>query len=113
MCSDCAEHRRPKVPVQKLSPSQSKETEAHVPGFFAFAQQTLFHARCRATVTVFTTAAFFCAIFLLFCDFDEIVLCKRPFFWYTIYDRRRTARLTAFSPEKDAFPLAAPFTERM
>ena len=49
------------------SPSQSKETEAHVPGFFAFAQQTLFHARCRATVTVFTTAAFFCAIFLLFC----------------------------------------------
>ena len=30
-----------------------------------------------------------------------------------IYDRRRTARLTAFSPEKDAFPLAAPFTERM
>ena len=113
MCSDCAEHRRPKVPVQKLSPSQCKETEAHVPGFFAFAQQTLFHARCRATVTVFTAAAFFCAIFLLFCDFDEIVLCKRPFFWYTIYDRRRTARLTAFSPEKDAFPLAAPFTERM
>ncbi|MBC5694424.1 hypothetical protein [Agathobaculum hominis] len=99
--------------MQKLSPSQCKETEAHVPGFFAFAQQTLFHARCRATVTVFTAAAFFCAIFLLFCDFDEIVLCKRPFFWYTIYDRRRTARLTAFSPEKDAFPLAAPFTERM
>ena len=39
---------RPKVPMRKLSPSRSIKTEAHVPGFYAFAQQTLFNARCRA-----------------------------------------------------------------
>ena len=32
---------RPKVPIQKLSPSRSQKSEAHVPGFFAFAKQML------------------------------------------------------------------------
>ena len=48
LCFGFAKHRRPKVPMQKLSPSQSIKTEVHAPGFDAFAQQTLFHARCRA-----------------------------------------------------------------
>ena len=33
---------RPKVPVQKLSPSRSKKTVIHAPGFLAFATQMLF-----------------------------------------------------------------------
>ena len=48
LCFDFAKHGRPKVPMRKLSPSQSMKTEAHVPGFHAFAQQTLLNARCRA-----------------------------------------------------------------
>ena len=40
--------RRPKVPMQKLSPSISIKTEAHVPGFDEFAKQILFNTRCRA-----------------------------------------------------------------
>ena len=39
---------RPKVPVRKLSPSESIKTEVHAPGFYAFAPQMLLHARCRA-----------------------------------------------------------------
>ena len=39
---------RPKVSVQKLSPSRSVKTEIHAPVFYEFAQQILFHARCRA-----------------------------------------------------------------
>ena len=48
LCFGFAKHGRPKVPMQKLSSSQSIKTEVHAPGFDAFAQQTLFHARCRA-----------------------------------------------------------------
>ena len=51
MCFDFAKHGRPKVPIRKLSPSGSKKTEAHVLGFFAFAQQTLLNARCRAAAS--------------------------------------------------------------
>ena len=32
---------RPKVPIQKLSPSRSQKSEAHVPGFLEFAWQIL------------------------------------------------------------------------
>ena len=39
---------RPKVPIQKLSPSRSVKTEIHAPGFYEFAKQILFYARCRA-----------------------------------------------------------------
>jgi len=56
MCSDFAEHGRPKVPMRKLSPSQCKKTEVHAPGFFGFASQSLFYARCRAS-DVFAAAA--------------------------------------------------------
>ena len=45
--------------------------------------------------------AFRCFYFSLSCEFDEIVLCKRQFFWYTIYDRRRTARLPPVFSEKN------------
>ena len=41
---------RPKVPIQKLSPSISKKTEAHVHGFLAFAEQMLLNMRCGARV---------------------------------------------------------------
>ena len=41
---------RPKVPIQKLSPSIRKKTEAHVPGFLAFAEQMLLNMRCGARV---------------------------------------------------------------
>ena len=51
LCFDFAKHGRPKVPMRKLSPSGSKKTEAHVLGFFAFAQQTLLNARCRAAAS--------------------------------------------------------------
>ncbi len=51
LCSDYAEHGRPKVPIQKLSPSESMKTEVHAPGFHAFAPQMLFHARCRAAAS--------------------------------------------------------------
>ena len=46
-----AEHGRPKVPMRKLSPSQSIQTEVHAPGLDAFAQQTLLNARCRASAS--------------------------------------------------------------
>ena len=39
LCFDFAKHGRPKVPMRKLSPSESMKTEVHAPGF---------HARCRA-----------------------------------------------------------------
>ncbi|MEF2754539.1 MAG: hypothetical protein U0N25_06490, partial [Agathobaculum butyriciproducens] len=39
---------RPKVPIQKLSPSRSVKTEIHAPVFYEFAKQILFYARCRA-----------------------------------------------------------------
>jgi len=48
LCFDFAKHGRPKVPMRKLSPSESMKTEVHAPGFHAFAPQMLFHARCRA-----------------------------------------------------------------
>nr|WP_302657459.1 hypothetical protein [uncultured Agathobaculum sp.] len=48
LCSDFAEHGRPKVPMRKLSPSQSIKTEVHAPGFYDFARQSLFYARFRA-----------------------------------------------------------------
>ena len=45
LCSACAEHGRPKVPMRKLSPSQSMKTEVHAPGFHAFALQKLSNKR--------------------------------------------------------------------
>ena len=39
---------RPKVPMQKLSPSKSVKSQIHAPAFYEFAQQILFYARCRA-----------------------------------------------------------------
>ena len=48
LCFDFAKHGRPKVPIRKLSPSGSIKTEAHVPGFYDFALQSLFNAHCRA-----------------------------------------------------------------
>ena len=39
---------RPKVPIQKLSPSRSVKTEIHAPGFYEFAKQILFYARYSA-----------------------------------------------------------------
>ena len=39
LCSACAEHGRPKVPMRKLSPSQSMKTEVHAPGFHEFASK--------------------------------------------------------------------------
>ena len=42
---------RPKVPIRKLSPSKSKKTEAHAPGFHEIATRFLFHARCRAAAS--------------------------------------------------------------
>ena len=39
LCFDFAKHGRPKVPMRKLSPSESMKTEVHAPGF---------HARYRA-----------------------------------------------------------------
>ena len=47
LCFDFAKHGRPKVPMRKLSPSQSQKTEVHAPGFLEFALQILFHACCR------------------------------------------------------------------
>ena len=44
-----AKHRRPKVPIRKLSPSQSHKTEVHASGFLEFAKQILFYSRYRAT----------------------------------------------------------------
>ena len=48
LCFDFAKHGRPKVPMRKLSPSESIKTEVDALGFHAFAPQMLFHARCRA-----------------------------------------------------------------
>ena len=48
LCFDFAKHGRPKVPMRKLSPTQSIQTEVHAPGLDAFAQQTLLNARVRA-----------------------------------------------------------------
>ena len=48
LCFDFAKHGRSKVPMRKLSPSQSIQTEVHAPGLDAFAQQTLLNARVRA-----------------------------------------------------------------
>ena len=48
LCFDFAKHGRPKVPMRKLSPSQSIKTVIHAPGFYDFALQNLFHARFRA-----------------------------------------------------------------
>ena len=48
LCFDFAKHGRPKVPIRKLSPSQSIKTEVHAPGFYEIAARFLFHARCRA-----------------------------------------------------------------
>ena len=39
MCFDFANHRRPKVPIRKLSPSGSIKTEVHAPGFYEFASK--------------------------------------------------------------------------
>ena len=39
---------RPKVPMQKLSPSKSVKSQIHAPAFYEFAQQILFHARFGA-----------------------------------------------------------------
>ena len=39
MCFDFAKHRRPKVPIRKLSPSGSIKTEVHAPGFYEFASK--------------------------------------------------------------------------
>ena len=47
-----AKHKRPIVPIRKLSPSQSIKTEVHAPGFYGFAKQNLFHARSRATAEI-------------------------------------------------------------
>ena len=47
-----AKHKRPIVPIRKLSPSISIKTVIHAPGFFDFAQQNLFHARSRATAEI-------------------------------------------------------------
>ena len=53
---------RPKVPVQKLSPSRSIKTEVDAPGLLSLnifkvrglrAMQTLFNARCRATAALY------------------------------------------------------------
>ena len=52
LCFDFAKHGRSKVPMRKLSPSQGIQTEVHAPGLDAFAQPTLFHARCRATAVL-------------------------------------------------------------
>ena len=52
LCFDYAKHGRPKVPIRKLSPSESMKTEVHAPGFHAFAQQTLLNARDRATAVL-------------------------------------------------------------
>ena len=52
LCFDFAKHGRPKVPMRKLSPSGSIKTEVHAPGLYAFAQQTLLNARCRAAVSI-------------------------------------------------------------
>ena len=51
LCFDFAKHGRPKVPMRKLSPSESMKTEVHALGFHAFAPQMLFHARCRAAAS--------------------------------------------------------------
>ena len=63
LCFDFAKHGRPKVPMRKLSPSESIKTVihkvncriaaregglGHAPGFYDFALQNLFHARSRA-----------------------------------------------------------------
>ena len=47
-----AKHKRPIVPIRKLSPSISIKTVIHAPGFYDFAQQNLFHARSRATAEI-------------------------------------------------------------
>ena len=47
LCFDFAKHERPKVPMRKLSPSESMKTEVHAPGFYEFAAQILFYACCR------------------------------------------------------------------
>ncbi|MFR5641097.1 MAG: hypothetical protein ACLUDF_08845, partial [Butyricicoccus sp.] len=39
---------RPKVPIQKLSPSRSQKSVIHAPAFLAFAMQMLFDTRYRA-----------------------------------------------------------------
>ena len=52
MCFDFAKHGRPKVPMRKLSPSQSIKTVIHAPGFYDFALQNLFHARSRAAAEI-------------------------------------------------------------
>ena len=51
-CFDFAKHKRPKVPMRKLSPSISIKTVIHAPGFYDFAQQNLFHARSRSTAEI-------------------------------------------------------------
>ena len=51
LCFDFAKHGRPKVPMRKLSPSESIKTEVDALGFHAFAPQMLFHARCRAVAS--------------------------------------------------------------
>ena len=43
-----AEHGRPKVPIRKLSPSQSIKSQVHAPTFYEPASQVLLNARCRA-----------------------------------------------------------------
>ena len=48
LCFDFAKHGRPKVPMRKLSPSESIKTVIHAPGFYDFALQNLFHVRSRA-----------------------------------------------------------------
>ena len=47
---------RPKVPVRKLSPSGSIQTEVHAPSLDEIAARFLLDARCRATETLWRTA---------------------------------------------------------
>ena len=51
LCFDFAKHGRPKVPMRKLSPFRGIKTVIHAPGFYGFAKQSLFHARCRAAAS--------------------------------------------------------------
>jgi hypothetical protein len=60
LCFDFAKHGRPKVPMRKLSPSESMKTEVHAPGFHAFAPQMLFHARCRAAASALSKRSYSC-----------------------------------------------------
>ena len=52
LCFDYADANHPKAPIRNFSPSENNKTEVHAPGLDVFAQQTLFHARCRAAAVL-------------------------------------------------------------